>query len=186
MAILASVSCVKEQNVETPANELHFIVNAAEGAPVKSFIDNNLDGTYTPKWSKGDELALFIGTVSDLTSKPTAILSNTADGAAASFEGTVTGVPEEGEFYSFSPASSFEKGYKDGTIGINLKSSQSPSIITIDESCDVLVAKACSYMASLDGMVAIDDLFMKRIFSILKVNLKGVAALNGEEVLSSH
>ncbi|MGN1226637.1 MAG: fibronectin type III domain-containing protein, partial [Candidatus Cryptobacteroides sp.] len=89
----------------------------------------------------------------------------------------------EGSFLSFSPAGAFEKGYADGTVGINLSEIQNPSSLTIDEVCDVLVAKPCDYMAE-SGTVTIDNLFFKRIFSIVKVNVKGVEALNGEKVTS--
>ena len=188
LTVISAVSCTKEQNVDSSVSqpELHFIIKTAENTPVKSFIENNLDGTgtYTPKWTKGDELALFIGTISDKTSSPTATLSNTAEtGTTASFDGTVPTDLTNGSFLSFSPAGAFAKGYTDGTVGINLSEIQTPSSLTIDEACDVLVAKLCDFTAE-NGTVAIDDLFFKRIFSIVKVNLKGAEALNGEKVTS--
>ena len=186
LTVISAVSCTKEQNVDASVSqpELHFIIKTAENTPVKSFIGNNLDGTYTPKWTNGDQLAIFIGTISDKTSSTTAMLSNTAKtGTTAKFEGTVPTGLTEGTFLSFSPASAFDKGYTDGTVGINLSEIQSPSSLTIDEACDVLVAKPCDFMAD-NGTVAIDDLFFKRIFSVVKVNLKGVEALKGEKVTS--
>lgn len=186
LTVISAVSCTKEQNVDASVSqpELHFIIKTAENTPVKSFIGNNLDGTYTPKWTNGDQLAIFIGTISDKTSSTTATLSNTAiTGTTAKFEGTVPTGLTEGTFLSFSPASAFDKGYTDGTVGINLSEIQSPSSLTIDEACDVLVAKPCDFMAD-NGTVAIDDLFFKRIFSVVKVNLKGVEALKGEKVTS--
>ena len=186
LTVISAVSCTKEQNVDASVSqpELHFIIKTAENTPVKSFIGNNLDGTYTPKWTNGDQLAIFIGTISDKTSSTTATLSNTAiTGTTAKFEGTVPTGLTEGTFLSFSPADAFEKGYTDGTVGINLSEIQSPSSLTIDEACDVLVAKPCDYTAE-NGTVAINDLYFKRIFSIVKVNLKGVEALNGEKVTS--
>ena len=186
LTVISAVSCTKEQNVDASVSqpELHFIIKTAENTPVKSFIGNNLDGTYTPKWTNGDQLAIFIGTISDKTSSTTAMLSNTAKtGTTAKFEGTVPTGLTEGTFLSFSPASAFDKGYTDGTVGINLSEIQSPSSLTIDEACDVLVAKPCDFMAD-NGTVAIDDLFFKRIFSVVMVNLKGVEALKGEKVTS--
>ena len=102
---------------------------------------------------------------------------------SAKFEGTVPTGLTEGTFLSFSPAGAFEKGYTDGTVGINLSEIQSPSSLTIDEACDVLVAKPCDFTAE-NGTVKIDDLFFKRIFSVVKVNLNGADALNGEKVTS--
>ena len=186
IAVVSALSCTKEQNVESPVSqkELHFIIETAENTPVKSFIENNLDGTYTPKWSKGDELALFVGEITSSTSEPTAILSNINEkGVTAKFDGTVPTDLTEGSFLSFCPAGAFEKGYTDGTIGINLSETQKPSSLTIDEACDILVAKQCDFTAE-GGIVAINSLFFKRMFSILKVNLSGVEALAGEKVTS--
>ena len=186
LSFSALMSCTKDS--EGPVNdhlqELHFIVKTAENAPVKSYLSNNLNDTYTPKWTKGDELAIFIGTISDKTSSPTATLSNTEKtGTTAKFEGTVPTDLTDGSFFSFSPAGAFDKGYSDGTVGINLSEIQTPSSLTIDEKCDVLVAKPCDFLAE-NGTVAINDLYFKRIFSIVKVNLKGVEALNVEKVTS--
>lgn len=187
LTVISAVSCTKEQNVDASVSqpELHFIIKTAENTPVKSFIEkNNLDGTYTPKWTKDDKLALFIGEITTSTTEPTAILSNKAEtGTTATFDETVPTDLTEGSFLSFSPAGAFEKGYTDGTVGINLSKIQSPSSLTIDEACDVLVAKPCDFTAE-NGTVKIDDLFFKRIFSVVKVNLKGVEALNGEKVTS--
>ena len=184
-AAFALGSCTKEETrPSTSENSLHFIINTAENVQLRSFVENNLDGTYTPMWTNGDELAIFIGDITNSTTAPTATLSNTAEtGTTASFDGTVPTDLTEGSFLSFSPAGAFEKGYTDGTVGINLSEIQKPSSLTIDEACDVLVAKPCDFIAQ-EGKVAIDDLFFKRIFSVVKVNLKGAAALNGEKVTS--
>lgn len=185
LAAVAGVSCTKEQNVVTPSqNELHFVVNTAENVPVKSFIENNLDGTYTPMWSANDELAVFVGTIGNNVTEPTGVLINqNAAGTTAKFEGNITGVAEEGSFVSFAPKSAFNGGFSTGEVGINLKAAQKPSNITIDGSCDVLVAKPCDYMA--DGeTVVINDLFFKRIFSVLKVSLKGDETLAGKRLNS--
>ena len=74
---LFAAACAKVTTDEPSkeGRELHFIVNTAENAVVKSFLDNNNDGTYTPKWSKGDELAIFVGAIGEKT-KPTGVLTN--------------------------------------------------------------------------------------------------------------
>lgn len=181
---LFAAACAKVTTDE-PSNEgqeLHFIVNTAENAVVKSFIDNNLNGTYTPKWSKGDELAIFVGETANVA-KATGVLTNAnAQGTTASFGGTITGIPTAGTFKSFAPSSAFEKGYSDGTIGINLASMQKPSSLTIDQSCDILVAKEAGYTADAGDKVTVNDLFFKRMFSVVKVALTGPTALNGEKV----
>lgn len=181
---LFAASCVKE-TINKPSKEgrsYRFIVETKENAAVKSFMDNNFDGTYTPKWSKDDELAIFVGTINDKTKKPTAILKNTnEEGITAKFEGKITGITETGKFKSFAPASAFYAGLKSTSsslVGINLASVQRPSRHTIDQSCDVLVAQEASYSAT-NGEIRPADLFFKRVFSIVKVNLNGPELLNG-------
>lgn len=181
---LFAAACAKVTTDE-PSNEgreLHFIVNTAENAVVKSFIESDLGGTYVPKWSKEDKLAIFVGAIDENT-KPTGVLSNVnATGTLAKFDGIVTGIEGDGTFKSFTPAGAFAKGFTGGNVGITLAESQKPSSLTIDEACDILVAKEANYMADANGEVTIDDLLFKRMFSIVKVALKGPAALNGEKV----
>ena len=182
VSALAFISCSQEQNPVSKDNGIHFTIRTSENPQVKSFIDNNLEGKYIPKWSKGDELAMFVGTITENT-KPTGTLTNTEEeGLTATFDGTVTGLPEKGTFKSFAPASAFAASYKSGNIGVTLKDAQNPSSLTIDEACDILVAKESTYLADASGEVTIDDLFFKRMFSVVKVALKGPASLNGEKV----
>ena len=181
---LFAAACAKETKIESPdeGQKLHFTVNTAENAVVKSFIESDLEGTYVPQWSNGDKLAIFVGAIGEKT-KPTGVLTNAnAQGPTASFGGTITGIPTEGTFKSFAPASAFAISYNGGNVGINLAESQKPSSLTIDEACDILVAKEANYMADANGEVAIDNLLFKRMFSIVKVALKGPEALNGEKV----
>ena len=184
---LFAASCVKE-TINEPSKEgraYRFIVETKENAAVKSFIDNNFDGTYTPKWSKDDELAIFVGAIDNNTKKPTAILKNTnEEGIIAKFEGKITGITETGQFKSFAPASAFQAGLNSTSksrVGINLASVQKPSRHTIDQSCDVLVAQEASYSAT-NGEIRPADLFFKRMFSIVKVNLNGPELLNGQKL----
>ena len=184
VAIAALASCSKtEIRPEVESRDVHFVVNTAENEEVKSFIDNNLDGTYTPKWSKGDELAIFVGTINENTKKPTGVLKNTnPNGPKASFGGVVSGISTKGTFKSFAPASAYALNYSNGNVGINLASTQKPSRLTIDESCDILVAKEADYLADAEGNVVVDGLYFKRMFSVVKVALNGPATLNGEKV----
>ena len=184
VAIAALASCAKtEIRPEVESRDVHFVVNTEENEEVKSFLQNNNDRTYTPIWSNGDKLAIFVGTIDDKTTKPTGVLSNTnANGTTASFGGVVSGISKEGTFKSFAPASAFATGYSSGNVGINLAESQKPSRLTIDEACDILVAKEAPYTADASGTVTIDGLYFKRMFSIVKIALKGPATLNGEKV----
>lgn len=181
---LFAAACAKVTTDEPSkeGQELHFIVNTAENAVVKSFIESNLDGAYAPQWSKDDKLAIFVGSIGENT-KPTGVLSNVNEkGTLAKFDGIVTGIEGSGTFKSFTPASAFAISYNSGNVGITLAESQKPSSLTIDEACDILVAKDADYTADADSKVTVNDLFFKRMFSVVKVALNGPAALNGEKV----
>ncbi len=181
---LFAAACAKETKIESPAEgqKLHFTINTAENAVVKSFIESNLDGTYAPQWSKDDKLAIFVGAIGENT-KPTGVLSNVNEkGTLAKFDGIVTGIEGSGIFKSFTPASAFAISYNSGNVGITLSESQKPSSLTIDEACDILVAKEANYTADANGKVTINDLLFKRMFSIVKVALNGPKGLNGEKV----
>lgn len=184
VAIAALASCSKtEIRPEVESRDVHFVVNTAENEEVKSFIQNNNDRTYTPKWSNGDELAIFVGTINENTKKPTGVLRNTnATDTKASFGGTVSGISLDGKFKSFAPASAFATSYSSGNVGITLAESQNPNSLTIDESCDILVAKEADYLADAEGNVVVDGLYFKRMFSVVKIALNGPASLNGEKV----
>ncbi len=179
MLVTAGVSCTKEETVEPQIQDgVRFVVNTAENTPVKSFIENNGDKTYTPKWSKDDKLAVFVGNAPKLSG----VLSNTNEtGTIAKFEGSISGIAKSGTFNSFAPASAY-KSAAAGTAVIELAGAQHPGEDTVDEACDVLVAKPCNYTVENEA-VTVNDLTFKRIFSVLKINLKG-ATLSGEKVKS--
>lgn len=182
VSALAFISCSQEQNPVSKDSGIHFTIRTSENPQVKSFIESNLEGKYIPKWSKGDELAMFVGTIND-KSKPTATLTNSNEkGLTAKFDGQVAGIEGNGTFKSFAPARAFATGYSNGNVGITLAETQKPSSLTIDEACDILVGKETTYLADAEGEVAIDDLFFKRMFSIVKIALNGPASLNGEKV----
>ena len=179
MLVTAGVSCTKEETVEPQVQDgVRFVVNTAENTPVKSFIENNGDKTYTPKWSRGDKLAVFAGNAPELSG----VLSNTNEtGTIAKFEGSISGIATSGTFNSFAPASAY-KSAAAGTAEIELASTQHPGKDTVDEACDVLVAKPCNYTVENEA-VTVNGLTFKRVFSVLKINLKG-ETLSGEKVKS--
>lgn len=182
VSALAFISCSQEQNPVSKDSGIHFTIRTSENPQVKSFIESNL-GKYIPKWSKGDELAMFVGDITENTTKATGILKNVSEtNEVATFDGTVAGLSAKGSFKSFSPAKAFAIGYSTGNVGINLATEQKPSSLTIDEACDILVAKETAYTADETGAVTINDLFFKRMFSVVKVALNGPASLNGEKV----
>ena len=167
---------------------IFFSVRTTENPLVKSYIDNNFDGTYTPKWRKDDALGVFVGDIN--TKSEIATLYNTEeDGPTANFEGTLDATAS-GVFKSMAPKQSFEEFFEpiDGAevIGVALGNAQEeyvqhPTYETIDEDCDILVSKPVSYTS--DGKtVALDDIYFKRIMSIVKINVKGSESLTKEKL----
>ena len=192
LALVLAASCAKETNIapSKKGKELHFMVTTAANAPVKSYLDNNLDGTYTPMWRKGDGIAVFTGNITDGTKSADGILYNmNGDGTTASFDGNVAAT-ESGVFKAISPAERFVKGFASvgeaEIVGVSLGDAdnnyvQNPTNETIDEKCDILVSKPTDYMSSGDA-VTLDDVFFKRIMSVVKVNVKGPSSLNKEKI----
>ena len=186
MSVLALVSCVKEELVDTSnGRELHFIVKTAESAPVKSYITSDGSGTYTPSWHKDDEIAIFTAAITANTTV-SGILSNTKDdGAQASFDGVVTAT-ESGVFKAIYPAGRVKNGLApEGDaecVGVNLGDPdngyvQNPVSGSFDPLCDILVSKPTAYTS--DGeTVASNDVYFKRVMSVVKVVLKGSDAAN--------
>lgn len=183
VSALAFISCSQEQNPVSKDSGIHFTIRTSENPQVKSFIESGPDGKYIPKWSKDDELAMFVGAITENTTKATGILKNVSEtNEVATFDGTVAGLSAKDSFKSFSPAKTFAIGYSTGNVGINLATEQKPSSLTIDQACDILVAKETAYTADETGVVTINDLFFKRMFSVVKVALNGPESLNGEKV----
>lgn len=181
-AAMALVSCQKNE-FETPAQkELHFTVKA--GVPqTKTSITDNGDKTYTPSWTKGDQIGVFFADPAK-DENLTTTFENTADaGIVATFEGKASAT-DEGILYSFYPKSAFSKAYGDGTIRLDLETSQKPTSTSFDPACDILVAQPCMYMS--DGTeVLVDDMHFARIMSVLKINLNTTFADIEDEVVES-
>lgn len=197
LAVLAvfATSCAKENNVdqENGPKNLHFVVKTAENAPVKSYLENNLDGTYTPKWSKGDAMAIFVG---DITSskKATATLCNTsAEPLTATFEGSAPAA-EEGYFKGITPAERVANGLtpeKDNSecVAVNLGDPdagyvQHPTVETIDEYCDILMSKPTFYMSDGNEALIDEEVYFKRVMSVVKVVVNGPVSLKTEKIHS--
>ena len=190
-ASLLAVSCAKESSLEPSKadNELHFVVTTVENVPVKSYLDNNLDGTYTPKWRKDDALAVFIGDIKANSELAGVLYNENADGTVAKFDGYLDAA-ESGVFKAVSPKLAFEQclAPENGVevLEVSLGDErdeyiQHPTYETIDEDCDVLVSKPTEYTS--DGKtVYMNDVYFKRVVSIVKVNVKGVANLDNEHI----
>lgn len=179
-AALSVFSSCQEMEMNV-ARKLNFTIKAGE---TKSYIVDNNDGTYSPKWSNGDKLAVFISDITSATSAPEYVFTNAASsGATATFTGSAVAAGS-GSFLSFAPAGAFASAGNDGMVNVNVGSGadfiQYPSKTSFDPACDILVAKECNYVAEGDD-VNIDGLYFKRLLSVVKINLKGTYA-EGEKV----
>ncbi len=193
LALVFAASCAKETEPAPgkTGRELHFTVTTAANVPVKSYLDNNLDGSYTPKWSKGDAIAVFTQSITASTTKADGILTNQKeDGTTAEFNGVLPAA-DEGVFKAVSPAGSFVNAFAPDTdgaefVGVALGDPdnnyvQKPTNETIDPDCDILVSKPVSYAS--DGTdVVLEDIYFKRIMSVVKINVNGPESLAGEKI----
>ncbi len=195
LALALATSCAKEAEVkvepEKESRELHFTVTTAENAPiaVKSTLENNLDGTYTPKWSKGDAIAVFTGNILADTAPDGTLYNQNETGATASFDGTLTAA-DEGEFKAVAPAARVLGGCAPEEIGAVVGVSlgdpdngyvQNPTWATIDQASDILVSKPTAYTS--DGSsVGLDAIFFKRVMSVVKINVNGPESLSAQKI----
>lgn len=168
---MALVSCNKNENVPS-TQDIHFTIYAS--APqTRTYLDNQLDGNYKVGWNADDKIALFLGTIDGNTTKATAVFQNTAGKAErATFEGTASISAGEGTFVALYPAAKFVKGYANGAVGVELLATQQPSSESFDPLADILAAPSFGFVSDATN-VEIDDVYFKRVMSVVKVNLKG-------------
>lgn len=179
-AVMTLGSCAKEQAVNDSAEKLlHFTVRTAAS---KTYISEGTAGAYAVGWHQNDEIGCFTGAIASGTTANFNLKNQDADGATATFDGAGA-APGTGTFTAVYPASAIYQGYKDGTLGVEVKSTQAPSSISFDTTADILVSQACGY-TSIDGSsVTLNDIFFSRILSVVRVNVKGTDAA-GQKISS--
>lgn len=169
-AAMALASCQKNEIDGLVKQEAHFTINAGI-AETKTIITDNGDGTYTPSWTGDEQLGVLFSAPNAETKTTDVVTFDNASeaGETASFQGSTT-VTENGTFYSFYPASVFNRGYSEGDARLDLKNVQKPSATSFDQSCDILVAKPYEYEV-VDGQVVVKELYFKRLMSVLRIDL---------------
>lgn len=169
-AAMALASCQKNEIDGLVKQEAHFTINAGI-AETKTIITDNGDGTYTPSWTGDEQLGVLFSAPNAETKTTDVVTFDNASeaGETASFQGSTT-VTENGTFYSFYPASVFNRGYREGDARLDLKNVQKPSATSFDQSCDILVAKPYEYEV-VDGQVVVKELYFKRLMSVLRIDL---------------
>ena len=172
-AAMALASCQKNEIPAPEKQDVHFTINAGIGT--KTSIEETLeDGktVYKAKWNGNEELGLlFTAPDQDTKAENVVNLTNAESGEVASFQGNVTVTEPNGTFYSFYPASAFNRGYEQGDARLDLKNVQKPTATSFDPSCDILVAKPYDYTVE-DGAVVAEGLEFARIMSVLRIDLK--------------
>ena len=190
---LFAAACAKVTTDEPSkeGQEIHFIVKTAENVAVKSYLSNLFDGTYAPLWTSNERMAIFVGDIVSGTEE-TSVLNNTSeDPKRAQFEGKLT-APQEGYFKGIIPAERVTTGLAkyDGNecVGVNLGNPdaeyvQNPVDVAIDENCDILVSKPTFYTCT-NGIALTEDVFFKRVMSVVRVNVIGPETLKNEKIKS--
>lgn len=179
VAVMTLGSCAKEQAVNDSAEKLlHFTVRTAAS---KTYISEGTAGAYAVGWHQNDEIGCFTGAIASGTKADFNLKNQDADGATATFDGVAAATPT-GTFKAVYPASAIFGGYADGTVGVEVKSTQAPSSTSFDTTADILVSQACDYIS--DGSnVVLDDIYFSRILSVVRVNVKGTDAA-GQKISS--
>ena len=186
LSILVLASCSKENLVDNSnGRKLHFVVKTAESAPVKSYITSDGNGSYTPIWHESDEIAIFTANITENTPVSGNLSNTNKDGATASFDGVVSATTS-GVFKAIYPAGRVTNGLApEGDaecVGVNLGDPdngfvQKPVLGSFDPLCDILVSKPTAYTS--DGeIVTSNDVYFKRVMSVVKVVLNGSDAAN--------
>lgn len=173
-AAMALASCQKNEISAPVKQDVHFTINAGIESKTSIVEGTNEEGKtiYTPQWDGNEELGLLFAAPTDETAaKDVVKLANTLSGRNASFQGNVEGVDATGTFYSFYPASAFNRGYEQGDARLYLKNVQKPTATSFDPTCDILVAKPYDYSVE-EGSVVANGLQFARIMSVLRIDLK--------------
>jgi hypothetical protein len=178
-AVMTLGSCAKEQAANDSAEKLlHFTVRTAAS---KTYISEGTAGSYAVGWHQNDEIGCFTGAIVKDTKATFNLKNQDADGATATFDG-VAAATESGTFQAIYPAAAIFGGYADGTVGVEVKSTQAPSSTSFDTTADILVSQACDYISNGSNVV-LDDIFFSRILSVVRVNVKGTDAA-GQKISS--
>lgn len=174
VAAMALPSCQKNEIPAPEKQDVYFTINAGVQTKTSIVEDKDTDGKtiYRALWDGNEELGLlFAAPNKDTEAKNVVKLTNEVSGEFASFQGNVTVEATQGTFYSFYPASAFNRGYTEGDARLDLKNTQKPTATSYDPTCDILVAKPYDYEV-VDGKVVAEGLEFARIMSVLRIDLK--------------
>ncbi len=168
---LAALACQKN---EAPAPEqaktLHVRISGAPEDPLtKTFISEDAAGKYTTRWdNSGEAIGLVLGALTD-SNKPATLEADPTTDNDPVFAGDVTAADGTTQALVFYPASAFAKSYN-GTLGLNLKSTQHPTLGTFDPTCDLLIWATDAAKVEEESLV-LENIALKRPMALLRVNL---------------
>ena len=169
VSALAVVSCQKDELASQNDGEGVFF-SLRTGDAGKTYIEYN-GKSYTPKWTKGDQVKVFFGDPNDKDNKtPYGPLTNKSeDPSEADFQGTITGAPAGGYLYAFYPAGSFVNVYTDNSVGLKLPAEQQPTATSFDPKADILVSQKTEFLQEEGEWVAYPQ--FARVPAVLKINV---------------
>lgn len=197
LAVIAIVSCQKNETETPVSRQTHFVLNATSPETRTGIMYD--EGSYIPFFQNGDEIGLFVNALptkaGDMTTD--AVFANSAsDGADAQFEGTLEVDPGSVTFYSFYPASAGKKVYVNNetvTLGLDVPSTQHPaydagmSSYTFDPKADILIAKPATTTVDASHNAEAADMYFARLTAVLRIAVKAESTSSdvyGEKIKS--
>ncbi len=186
ISLAACTAKIEADSPVAPTRTVHFVL-PAEIAQTKTAIEYD-GGAYLPFFQKDDELGVLFAVpeeTADLNSD--VILLNSADdGESAVFEGDGAVLAEKDQViaYTYYPAGKV-RGYKDGTVGIDVPNQQAPVFnantgYSFDPKADILIGTPAAitvieesgeYLGSIE-----DNLQFARVTGILRISLNAASA----------
>ena len=186
LAVLALASCQKEESTPSPAAKVKMTV-IAETPSAKTFIAKDGQGVIRANWDHGDKLGIIVDQPEPGTSTLNGVLENSASsGLSSNFGGEVEMTAGSHTLYAFYPSSAFYSVYANGTVGMNVATTQHPRVSSFDPSADILVGKPYDINVTTSA-VTITDMRFARVLAIVKIFLKGDTAMKayGDRISSA-
>ncbi len=190
LAGMISVASCKKELQEIPQEEqvspgtVQLSITASVPESKTSIaIDGN---AYSPKWTDGDKLGVFIGSFDADATVLSAELSGTTNdgGETATFTGPASSAMGNQTVYAFYPARAFYATESGLVVNLEIPYIQFPTESSFDPKADLLVSVPQT-IDIVNGENTINDMQFRRIGAILKVDLADGTSLLGSDKIKS-
>lgn len=170
LCALTLAACAKEIPMEEEPQGVNITINTGEDG-TKTYIEyDDVNHKYVPRWNNGNKVGVFVDAIASNAKAPQSVLNNTAaDGASASFTGTVDGLAlGEHTVYAFYPAAAFSAAADGKVVGLSIPEIQRPTATSFDPAADVLVGEPYDFTYSGSDVV-LDQFQFRRVGAIVKL-----------------